>query len=623
MPKINRSFISDRLLPAVSIESLIGQYCSDLKKKGSNYMCCCPFHQEKTPSFCVTPSKQMYYCFGCHEHGNALDFLMKIRNLNFVEAVEELARFAGVEVEYDGSADNSAYTDRYKRYYELMDRCAVFFSRTLFAPQGRKGLEYFQHKRGLNKQTLMANRLGYAPEGWDVLRTEVAHNAEEYALLQELGLVVKKEDGRSFSMFRDRVMIPILDKRGRVISFGGRTLGPEEPKYLNTKETPIYHKRKELFGLYEALRDNNNRPSRFVIVEGYMDVISLRQAGCTYAVASLGTATTEEQLQTLLRYAHKIVCCYDGDKAGRNAAWHALQTVTPLLKDDTEIRFAFLPNATKVDPDSLVREQGLDAFEAYLEQSLSYPEFLVQHTAEQYNRSDPAELSQFMAKALQLIAAIPLKPLQAVTLKILSQYCDIDTLQLNEMLKTQAVPSQESASAQSEPEDLALYSKSAPEEKSILNTPMRKLMAFALQQPVVVAAIYQDFRLDYMLRLCEQLKLRGSSELAEVFHLIRDNPKITPAAFIEITRDTPKEKLYRTLIDAKLNLRSEQYLQQDEQQRWLFLRIASFAQTLTEVLSQPFVQRIEELKHTEDAQENYAELLQLSSKFKQDKLPHF
>ncbi len=621
MPKISRSFISDRLLPAVQLETLIGQYCSDLKKKGSNYMCCCPFHHEKTPSFCVTPSKQMYYCFGCHEHGNALDFIMKMRNLSFVESVEELSRFAGLEVEYESGGDNSAYTDRYRQYYELMDRCAVFFAHNLFLPQGKKGLEYFEQQRGLSRHTLMANRLGYAPEGWDVLRTEVAHNPEEYALLQELGLVVKKEDGRSFSMFRGRVMIPILDRRGRVISFGGRTLGAEEPKYLNTKETPIYHKRKELFGLYEALRDNNNRPARFVIVEGYMDVISLRQAGCTYAVASLGTATTEEQLQTLLRYSDRIICCYDGDRAGRNAAWHALETVTPLLRDNAEIRFAFLPNETKVDPDSLVREQGLPAFEAYLDESLSYPEFLVQHTAEAYDRSDPSALSQFIARALQLIEHIPLEPLQAVTLKILSKYCDIDASQLNEMLRNMVSVSR--AQREFSPDtDFALQSSYVPSDQGILRTPMRKLMAFSLQQPVVVAAVYQDFRLDHMLRLCEFLHLRGVAELSEVFHTIRDNPGITPAVFIEKSRGTSREALYRTLIDARLNLRSEQSLHEHEQQRWLYLRIASFAQTLTEVLAQPFADRITELKQSREAAD-YQELLELSNRFKPGKLPRF
>lgn len=551
MPRISRTYITDRLLPAVSIERLIGHYVP-LKKSGSNYMCCCPFHHEKTPSFCVTPSKQMFYCFGCRAHGNALDFIEKLKNLSFPDAVEELARFAGIPVEYEkGGSD---LRDKYRDYYELMDRCAAFFSKTLFEAQGAKGLEYFSTKRALSKQTIMSCRLGYAPAEWDVLREKVCRNEEEYRKLIELGMVVQGQNGKTFSMYRDRVMIPIFDRRGRVISFGGRTMGNDTPKYMNTRESPIYRKRNELFGLYEALRDNNNRPERFVIVEGYMDVISVRQAGCTYAVASLGTATTEDQFRLMFRYTKKIVCCYDGDNAGRQAAWHALETVTPVLQDDYEIKFAFLPSETKVDPDSLVREQGLGAFIKYLDNAMSYPEFLIEHTAREYDLSDPGRRSAFISDSLRRIKQIPLKPLQAVSLTLLSGPSGVDVAQLYDMLNDVQLPINGGRNAVNHSEEFTLTREDAVSGKSILTTPMRHLIAFMLQQPLVVSMVYKDFAFETMLEYCRELKVRGTDELAFILEKIKEDPAITPAKFIEMVRETPREQYYRQLIDANLGL---------------------------------------------------------------------
>mgnify|MGYP000394015646 FL=1 len=252
MPRIAVNFIRDRLIPAVNIEAFIGQYVTLKRQSSNNYTCCCPFHHEKTPSFVVTPSKQMFYCFGCKEHGNAIDFVMKFKNLSFVEAVEEVAQFAGLNVEYEQGSGGFEKADTYKLYYELMDRCASYFVKCLnSSPEGK---DYFIKKRELSADTIIKARLGYAPDSWDYIHN-IAKNTDEYKKLIELGMVVDKGD-RSYAMFRGRVMIPIIDGRGRVISFGGRTLGDAKPKYLNTAESPIFRKRHELFGLYETLQAN-------------------------------------------------------------------------------------------------------------------------------------------------------------------------------------------------------------------------------------------------------------------------------------------------------------------------------------------------------------------------------
>ncbi|MBO6258840.1 MAG: DNA primase [Succinivibrio sp.] len=588
MPRISRSYITDRLLPAVSIERLIGHYVT-LKKSGSNYMCCCPFHHEKTPSFCVTPSKQMFYCFGCREHGNALDFIEKLKNLSFPDAVEELARFAGIPVEYEKGGSDQA--DKYREYYELMDRCAAFFSRTLFETQGAKGLEYFTSTRGLSKQTILSCRLGYAPAEWDVLRDRVCRNEAEYRKLIELGMVVQGQNGKTFSMYRDRVMIPIFDRRGRVISFGGRTMGNDTPKYMNTRESPIYRKRNELFGLYEALRDNNNRPERFVIVEGYMDVISVRQAGCTYAVASLGTATTEDQFRLMFRYSKKIVCCYDGDNAGRQAAWHALETVTPVLQDDYEIKFAFLPAQTKVDPDSLVREQGLGAFIRYLDDSMSYPEFLIEHTAREYDLSDPGRRSAFISDSLRRIKRIPLKPLQAVSLTLLSSPSGVDVAQLYDMLNDVQLPKPLGRKQQDSAEEYTLTTEDGKLPKSVLTTPMRTLIAFMLQQPLVVSMVYKDFAFETMLEYCRELQIKGTDELAFILEKIKEDPAITPAKFIEMVRETPREHYYRQLIDANMGL----FGSATEGEISMTSRIGMLVKYIGMVLREPLQKRVSEL----------------------------
>lgn len=577
MPRISRSFISERLIPSLAIERLIGQVVT-LKKSGSNYMGCCPFHHEKTPSFCVTPSKQMYYCFGCKEHGNAIDFLMKYKNLSFVEAVEEAAQFAGIEVEYEAGTAPENY-DKFAQYYELMDRCARKFTTLLFSKAGEEGMDYFVNKRGLTKDTIIKAGLGYAPEGWHFLQEQVCRDHKEEQMLVDLGMLIRNDNNNVYSMYRNRVMIPIFDKKGRIISFGGRTLGDDKPKYMNTKETPIYRKRNELFGLYEALKANNNRPAFFVIVEGYMDVISLRQAGLSAAVASLGTATTVEQFKTMLRYSKKIVCCYDGDEAGRKAAWHALNTVTPILESDYDIRFAFLPK--EHDPDSLVREQGLGAFTRFLDEAMSYPEFLISHLGQNYDLKNPAAISRYLGEVLSYVKLIPQKTVQTVALSLLSASCGIEERQLYDMLnsttvKKEFVPREEAKAKPSE----------TMGARNILTTPMRRLMAFILQQPILVSSQLQALELMHLCSLCETLKVKGASELKLLLQQIKECPQITSAQLVERFRGTEREHYINLLVNAPLGLTLPQGVELDQ-----IARLEYFVRLIVMVLIEPLQQR--------------------------------
>lgn len=597
MPRIVNSFISERLIPAVSIEKLIGSFMA-LKKSGSNYVCCCPFHQEKTPSFNVSPSRQMYYCFGCKEHGDAIDFLMKYKNLGFVEAVEELAAFAGLQVEYEQGARAGAAA-RYEPYYELMQRCAAAFSRALFDPRWQQALDYFTRKRELSRETIMNCGLGFAPDSRNFLQQEVCRSPEDERRLIELGMLVKHDERPPFPMFRGRVMIPIYDRKGRVISFGGRSLGSEQPKYMNTKETLIYRKRNELFGLYEALQATNNRPERLVIVEGYMDVIAVRQAGFSTAVASLGTSTTPGQFKLMMRYTKKIICCYDGDAAGRKAAWHALQTAAGVLTAEVEMRFAFLP--PEHDPDSLVRAQGLSAFVHFLDNAMSYPEFLISHTMESYQLQDPGQLTAFIADALRRISVLPLKPLQAVSLTLLARASGIEERQLYDML-----PDSGSVS----PEHARTFAGAATAEAEtaggahILTTPMRRIMAFILQHPSLVDNVYAQFDVETFISLCLKLRIRGAHELEDLLHSIHDSinrrtapapgeektSDITPAVLLARTRGTPREKIYRTLMSVPIGAAGR-----NREEVSLEKNLEFFAELISGVLVEPLRRRADYL----------------------------
>lgn len=398
--KIPQTFIDD-LLNRTDIVDLIDARVH-LKKAGKNYQACCPFHNEKSPSFTVSPEKQFYHCFGCGAHGNAISFLMEYDGLSFPDAVQEMATNLGMEIPTEIQT-NSIQTQQNTDYYALMEQAQRFFQQQL--KSNTTAIEYLK-QRGLTGEIAKSFSIGYAPAGWHGLRQLLARGPAAEKQLVELGMLIRRDDGNGncYDRFRDRIMFPIRDRLGRVIAFGGRVLGDGTPKYLNSPETPIFHKGKELFGLYQVKQQYRN-PSRILIVEGYMDVVALAQFGVDYAVASLGTSTTSDHLRLLFRTCPQVICCYDGDNAGREAAWRALENALPNLQDGKDLRFVFLP--PEHDPDTFIRAEGKAAFEAYLDQAESFADFMFERLTRDLNLSGDAGQNELANKAVAMIRMMP------------------------------------------------------------------------------------------------------------------------------------------------------------------------------------------------------------------------
>jgi DNA primase len=401
--RIPKNFI-DELIARADIVEIIGARVQ-LKKAGREYKACCPFHNEKTPSFWVSPDKQFYHCFGCGKHGTVLGFLMDHDHLAFPEAVEELATRLGLEVPREGGDSGPPRAD--EPLYELIGQVARFYGEALGRePRARDYLV----KRGLTAQTIERFQIGYAPNSWnDVLRRFGADDAQRRRLA-ETGLIIERERGqaqfsdRHYDRFRDRIMFPIRDTRGRVIAFGGRIIEAGEPKYLNSPETALFHKGRELYGLYETRRARSSL-KRLVIVEGYMDAVRLHQEGIDYAVATLGTATTAEHFRRIFRLVPEVVFAFDGDRAGRAAAWRALQQALPEAREGRQIRFLFLPDGH--DPDTLVAAEGREAFELRLTSALPLSEYLVRELSEQSDLSHADGRARFAESARPLYQKVP------------------------------------------------------------------------------------------------------------------------------------------------------------------------------------------------------------------------
>ena len=383
---IPQRFIDD-LLNRTDIVEVVGSRVQ-LRKTGKNYSACCPFHQEKTPSFTVSPDKQFYYCFGCGAGGNALGFIMDHDHLDFPEAVEELAKRAGLEVQREDSRPGQKPRQPVDSpLYPLLTAAADFYRHALKSHPARQAAVDYLKGRGLSGVIARDFGLGFAPPGWDNLLKHLGGDSLQQKAMIDAGLLIENAEGRRYDRFRDRVMFPIRDSRGRVIAFGGRVLGDDKPKYLNSPETPVFHKGQELYGLYEV-RKNNRDLDEIMVVEGYMDVIALAQQGLRNAVATLGTATSEEHIKRLFRLVPNILFCFDGDQAGRKAAWRALEACLPSLQDGRRARFLFLPEGE--DPDSLVRKEGPDAFRARIsQQAQPLADYFFRHLMEE---ADPATL---------------------------------------------------------------------------------------------------------------------------------------------------------------------------------------------------------------------------------------
>jgi DNA primase len=377
--RIPQAFL-DTLLDRVDIVEVIDRRVK-LKKSGKNYSARCPFHEERSPSFSVNPDKQFYYCFGCGAGGNALTFVMEYDNLEFPQAVENLASSAGLVVPREpgrGQRDGASPEESHKPLYALLEKVSQYYQQQLRThSQARRAVDYLKG-RGLSGAIAKEFALGFAPPGWDNLYQALGDSEEQRELLLKTGMLVKNENGKIYDRFRDRVMFPILDRRGRVIAFGGRVLGDDKPKYLNSPETEIFHKGRELYGLYQA-RQSARKLERIVVVEGYMDVIALAQHGISYATATLGTATSRTHLDLVYRLCPEVVFCFDGDEAGRKAAFRALEAALPAMEDGHQARFLFLPDGQ--DPDDAVRSGGQLHFEKLLGESVPLETFLFESVA--------------------------------------------------------------------------------------------------------------------------------------------------------------------------------------------------------------------------------------------------
>jgi DNA primase len=426
--RIPQNFI-DELIARADIVEIIGARVQ-LKKSGREYKACCPFHAEKTPSFWVSPDKQFYHCFGCGKHGTVLGFLMDHDHMAFPEAVEELATRLGLEVPREALAAGGARRAD-EPLYELMARVARFYTESLaHEPRARD----YVAKRGLTPETLERFAIGYAPNSWNELLRRCGADDAERKRLTDAGLIVERAQlqggERYYDRFRDRIMFPIRDARGRVIAFGGRIIDAGEPKYLNSPETVLFHKGRELYGLYETRRARPNL-SRLIVVEGYMDTVRLHQAGLDYAVATLGTATTPEHFRRLFRLVATVVFAFDGDRAGRAAAWRALQQALPEAREGREIRFLFLPQGH--DPDTLVGAEGRAAFEERLSEAVPLSEYLVRELSGSSDLTSADGRAHFAEAARPLFAKVPEGVYRELLLERLAQVVGLGAARLQQL----------------------------------------------------------------------------------------------------------------------------------------------------------------------------------------------
>lgn len=511
----------ERLLARVDIVDVVGLRV-ELKKAGSLFKSCCPFHTEKSPSFVVTPDRQTYHCFGCGAHGNAIDFLIEHDRLNYPEAVEELARQVGMELPASDQPSNQG--PDLGPIFAVLERAASAYRKQLHAIGKAAGAAAYLQRRGVDDAVTERFGIGYAPRGWDFLLRSLANSGAARDHLTDAGLLVER-DHRYYDRFRDRIMFPIHDRRGRVLGFGGRVIGDGEPKYLNTPETPVFHKGRELYGLYQvqqALR----LPPRLLVVEGYMDVIALAQFGIPYAVATLGTATTMEHVKRLLRGAPELVFCFDGDRAGRDAAWKALQTTLPLATGRQPIRFLFLPDGA--DPDTLVRTEGREAFERRIGQAMLLSDYMFEHLTARSDMASAEGRAKLDNDARALIGTMPAGTFRGL---------------LEERLAELVGFGHRSQDGR-RPRSLGL--RRGPIGGTRALTPLRLALALLLDQPALARHVV-ELPADW-----QTANNQGVALLREMIDIVRAYPDITAAALCERWRDHEYESAIRRLSDSRL-----------------------------------------------------------------------
>ena len=524
--RIPEKFI-DELLTRVDIVDVIDARVP-LRKAGKDYKACCPFHEEKTPSFTVSQDKQFYHCFGCGVHGSAIGFLMEYEHMSFPEAVEDLAARAGVSVvrEQQGSAYTpSMAKDELAILSDLLQQADRYYRRQLREhPTAQLAVEYLKG-RGLSGAIAADFGLGFAPEGWDNLLRAIGTDASTQESMATAGLAVKKDNGGYYDRFRQRVIFPIHDYRGRLIGFGGRVVGKGEPKYLNSPETPLFHKGRELYGLYRA-RDALRRERRALVVEGYMDVVALAQFGIDYAVATLGTATTRDHLERLFRFTPEVVFCFDGDRAGREAAWRALENALPVLQEGRQASFLFLPDGE--DPDSLIRKEGREGFSARVAQGLSLPDYLFQTLSAQVDLSRLDGRARLVELARPLVSSLPPGILRQL---MVNRLAEITRLPVENLSVIMAPAEGAHRSPIAPPRGPVRRPTVAQRGAKGVPTLMQTAVALLLLHPHLVQHVPEAAFL-------QGLSLRGGDFLADLVALLRAKPELKTGFIIEHYRDS-------------------------------------------------------------------------------------
>jgi len=502
MARIPDSFI-DTLLSRIDIVEVI-EARVPLKRAGREYQARCPFHDERSPSFTVSPQKQFYHCFGCGAHGTALRFVMEYDRLEFRDAVEELAKRLGLEVPYEGGREaagrESRDRDEGEVLYKALEAAQRWYQAQYAASPKARG---YVARRQLDEAVVQRFGIGYAPEAWDGLKAALGTSPSRIGALDRTGMLSRSEGGRVYDKFRDRLMIPIRDRRGRVIAFGGRLLGDGDgPKYLNSPETPLFHKGRELFAL-DQVRAAHAKIPRLIVVEGYLDVIALFQFGITQAVATLGTATTREHAELLFRNASDVYFCFDGDRAGRAAAWRAVESVLPRMRDGRQAFFLFLPEGE--DPDTLVRKEGSSGFEQRVRDATPLSEFFFAEMARDSNMATLDGRARMAERARPLIAQIPD-----------GAFRDLMEARLGELAGVGMAKAPAPAPA------VPLRSRTSNARRSLV----RSTIALLLHEPALAEAIEPP-------HLFSALRQPGVSLLVELIALVRSRPGITVGALLE------------------------------------------------------------------------------------------
>ena len=561
--RIPQNFIDD-LITRTDIVEVINSRVP-LKRKGKEFSACCPFHNEKTPSFTVSEPKQFYYCFGCHAKGNAIGFLMEYEHLNYVEAIESLAADQHLDIPREqGSHVNQSQEDK-QPYYNILEEASALFQAQLKISE--RAVEYLK-QRGLTGEVAKKFNIGYAPDGWGFLTDTLGTSSENLKALTKTGLIVTNDNNKTYDRFRDRIIFPITDQRGRIIGFGGRILDQGEPKYLNSPENTVFHKGLELYGLYET-KQALRQIDRILVVEGYMDVVALAQNGINYAVASLGTATTTEQIQKTFRATHEIVYCYDGDNAGKKAAWRALENTLSVIRDGMIAKFLFLPD--KEDPDTMVRKEGKEAFENRIINASTLSDFLFDNLKNEYDISTNEGKAQLASNANALIKKMHNSFFKDLLIEELSSIVGLSQQHLESKIESTG-----------DTKTNRPIKKTTPvfRGQQVSNHKTRLAIALLIQNPALASThkVSDNFKNAFT---------KGLPLLHILQSTIDSNPEISSTALLERFRDSQYEKALSKLsflqtpeTENKDNLENEyfnllQRLQYDDRMEYLTHKVDS------------------------------------------------